>query len=94
MHVKEREDKIQAKVRELLKEYKNIDGIVGDMLSSFDFKTTASVLVVQQQRKRISKRELRGVVFTMVPNIWTCGHHGTQLSNRNIKLPNFCFDYQ
>ena len=59
MHVKEREDKIQAKVRELLKEYKNIDGIVGDMLSSSDFKTTALVLVVQQQRKRRSKRELR-----------------------------------
>eukprot|EP00257_Ricinus_communis_P017317 XP_015575729.1 cation/H(+) antiporter 15 [Ricinus communis] len=37
-------------------------GIIGDMLASPDLKTTASVLVVQQQRIRASKRESRAHV--------------------------------
>ncbi|XP_050209938.1 cation/H(+) antiporter 15-like [Mercurialis annua] len=37
-------------------------GLIGDMLASPDFKMTASVLVIQQQRIRASKRESRALV--------------------------------
>ena len=49
-----REDKIQAKVRELLKEYKNIDGIVGDAFLVWfqDYCIGASGATTKKKKKQ------------------------------------------